>query len=1016
VLVLSRKGTRQTKKHALDATGEVDTKGYHLTKYFDAQPCEVASLRELYEIVEDISQRGDAFLIRGDLHSSVDLSRRIRRRIYKPGSVDANECAIVDVPCSWIMVDVDKVELPSGFDVTIEPEKSIHYAISLLPEEFQGASLIWQLSSSCGLKNRSTLSAHLFFWIDEPMANEHLRDWAKLVNEQSGQNLIDDAMFRCVQPHYVAAPVFEGINDPITGPRLGFIEGERESVALVYQPQLRKIAGYSGSSSSSIEGVGYDAKMAKLGDAPGCFGYNTVLTSATASYVASVGRDHAEEAREALKADIRERINAADQSNHSSEEISRYESDEYLDSLISSAIEKFGDQPPYWDEAELTLEEGEQKLQVVIDEFGSAARAFYESVDIDVPILAIKATAGLGKTRSVIKRLLAYNLLERGDIHYYVPSHALSKQLLDDLNEELSLYLPSEDATYERARVIYGRSHKDDAGLSLCRKADVANKVAAMGGNVYPLLCRHSSGQCQHFDDCAYLKQLEEEELPMGDMRGLLTEVKVMTHDHLFLRTKDRFVDPALVVIDEGFTKSAYTSVELPITDLLAYSDADSLIAKVAMLLIRQEPNLLGKLREITTSLALLDELEEDEQIHPSGFSNLEIESSVDAQLSALQSITRNNTPLLIRTLAYELQATDRDVSHAVVSDGVTATVLRRKELDLPVAPVLMIDADANATILETFFEQPVPVESIRVERRAEVHQFKDRTFSASKIDESDELLEQIHRFVSGVAQSGKTLVVANKKVKEWLTKLGETGATLDHFNNLRGVNAYADYQNIVLIGRTQPASTDLEKSARGIWFDADVPLRLLDQVSGSRPFVSERRGYRVKNGSGSANVQVHPDWRVQALHEQIRESESTQAIDRLRLLRDHPEGLERHVFILGSLPLDITVDHLWSWSALQESLRIIDACNGVVPLNAEHLMKAVPDVGAIRTAKKKIAELKGAASLIRLFIRDRALLTAQYRLRGQKRPSEVLYDAKFAEKDVKKQLNAMIGSEVDVF
>ncbi|EGG30532.1 phage-related protein (Xylella fastidiosa) [Aequoribacter fuscus] len=608
--------------------------------------------------------------------------------------------------------------------------------------------------------------------------------------------------------------------------------------------------------------------MTKLGDGLGCSGYNTVLTSATASYVSHVGRDRAEETRAALKADIGERIDAADQSNHSREEISRYESDAYLDSLISSAIEKFGDKPPYWDEPELSLQEGEQKLQAVIDEFGNASRAFHQSINLEAPILAVKATAGLGKTRSVIKRLLAYNLLEHGDIHYYVPSHALSNQLIEDLNDELSLDISSEEATYERARVIYGRGREDDAGVSLCRKADVANKIAAMGGNVYPLLCRNTSGQCEYFDNCAYLQQLEEEELPPGDIRRVLTEVKVMTHEHLFLRTKDRFADPALIVIDEGFAKSAHKSVELPIKDILAFASPESLIAEVADLLIRQEQNLLEKLRAITTSIALLDELDQYEGLQSSGFPSLDIESSTDAQLSALRSAATNNTPLLIRTLAYELQTTDRDISHAVVSDGVTATILRRKELDLPNAPVLMIDADANQTILETFFERSVSIESIRVERQAEVHQFNDRTFSMTGFADSDVLLEQVHRFISGVAQTGATLVVANKKVTTELEQLSDTGAMLNHFNNLRGVNAYAYSQNVVLIGRNQPSTPALEAAARGIWFAARAPLRLLGDVSGSKPFRREQRGYRVRTGGGTTDVQVHPDWRAQALLE----------------------------------------------------------------------------------------------------------------------------------------------------
>jgi len=56
-------------------------------------------------------------------------------------------------------------------------------------------------------------------------------------------------------------------------------------------------------------------------------------------------------------------------------------------------------------------------------------------------------------------------------------------------------------------------------------------------------------------------------------------------------------------------------------------------------------------------------------------------------------------------------------------------------------------------------------------------------------------------------------------------------------------------------------------------------------------PYMSEPRGYRGVQ-RGSVQVQVHPDWRAQLLLVQVREAESEQALDRLRLLRG--EGKKR--------------------------------------------------------------------------------------------------------------------------
>lgn len=157
----------------------------------------------------------------------------------------------------------------------------------------------------------------------------------------------------------------------------------------------------------------------------------------------------------------------------------------------------------------------------------------------------------------------------------------------------------------------------------------------------------------------------------------------------------------------------------------------------------------------------------------------------------------------------------------------------------------------------------------------------------------------------------------------------------------------------------------------------------------------------------------MHSDWRVQALQEQIREAESTQAIDRLRLLREHPEGLQRRVFILSSVPLDITVDHLWSWDAVQESLRVIEACNGVVPLNSKHLSAAMPNLGSEKTAKRRVAGMKGGTSLIDILISNMTLFSDHYRAGEQSKYSEVWYDSSLSREQLRRRLSQLAGGSV---
>ncbi|MDG2115433.1 MAG: hypothetical protein P8J80_02240 [Porticoccaceae bacterium] len=233
-------------------------------------------------------------------------------------------------------------------------------------------------------------------------------------------------------------------------------------------------------------------------------------------------------------------------------------------------------------------------------------------------------------------------------------------------------------------------------------------------------------------------------------------------------------------------------------------------------------------------------------------------------------------------------------------------------------------------------------------------------------------------------------------------------GATVVHFNSIRGLNTFSEYENVIIIGREQPSSTDVEANARGIFWDDEEAIKTLTEKSGSRPFSNDsRRGYRLASGDyDSTTVQLHPDHRVQAIMEQIRETESTQAIDRLRLLRPHKDNKQRRVFILSSVPLDITVDHLLSWDALQRSLALMEEADGVLPLNKTHLAERCSSVGSEATAKVRIADLKRLKVLIQYLIRDANLYSVKYKASGSnaKKPSEawVFDEALLQMKEVK--------------
>ena len=159
-----------------------------------------------------------------------------------------------------------------------------------------------------------------------------------------------------------------------------------------------------------------------------------------------------------------------------------------------------------------------------------------------------------------------------------------------------------------------------------------------------------------------------------------------------------------------------------------------------------------------------------------------------------------------------------------------------------------------------------------------------------------------------------------------------------------------------------------MSDQARAMWWDSEEPLRGLQDKSGNLPYMNEPRGYRGIQ-RGSVQVQTHPDWRAQLLLEQVREAESEQALDRLRLLRG--EGNQRQVYILSNVPLNVTVDYGWSWKQYQDQVGMWRACNGDVPTKPKELMARIPEVATSqRTAERLSKELKTAKILIENTIR----------------------------------------------
>jgi hypothetical protein len=176
-------------------------------------------------------------------------------------------------------------------------------------------------------------------------------------------------------------------------------------------------------------------------------------------------------------------------------------------------------------------------------------------------------------------------------------------------------------------------------------------------------------------------------------------------------------------------------------------------------------------------------------------------------------------------------------------------------------------------------------------------------------------------------------------------------GADIAHFGNILGSNEFDEHDVVIVLGREQPSARDAERRAMAIWYDTAEPIRCIPPGPKGRVQYPYRvRPYTQRDGSQrQAKVRVHPDPRVQAVVEQIREAEMEQAIDRLRLIHS---TRKKTVLILCSIPVDIPVDKLVTWGELVGDSRLSDALEAceeqrwdALPLAPKELSRLFPEL-----------------------------------------------------------------------
>lgn len=201
VLTVSRQ-LLATKSYFRDLDGAVTKMPTKMAKRFRVTSRPFNTIFDLADILADLNAAPRSFAIRGEPMPGVDLSAPVRRLKYsgpgQPATFRSSETGR-----RWICFDFDKVAAPVTIDARANPARALDYLAGLLPAEFHNVTYWGQWSSSAGIKGWSSLSAHLWFVLDQPISDDDLWLWG-----QSTAAPIDTRLFNSVQPHFTAAPIF----------------------------------------------------------------------------------------------------------------------------------------------------------------------------------------------------------------------------------------------------------------------------------------------------------------------------------------------------------------------------------------------------------------------------------------------------------------------------------------------------------------------------------------------------------------------------------------------------------------------------------------------------------------------------------------------------------------------------------------------------------------------------------------------------------------------------------------
>ncbi|RVK29528.1 hypothetical protein [Sinorhizobium meliloti] len=371
--ILTEKNGRRLAKHHVyqNPSGGWVTQSYPANPFlFSYEQHRVQSLGDLAHVLNEAAADRSHVVIRAKPNALAAKS------VAETGYTRRNKVCFDAVSRRWVCIDVDDVTAP-GFDIRKDPAAAVAWLIEThFPPEFQNTRIIWQLSSSAGLKDPERVKVHLWCWLSRPLGFEELKAW-----RMQGDFPADKAMFNDVQIHYIANPSFEGAPDPCSQ-RWGILEGEHDEIQVpeIDMEKARARAAERGESlTGMVSGKDVAAILSKMGDGEGGHGFHGVILSAQMKWARTTPPAFHDRQREALKAEIRKAARSAYRNpGRTLEEVERnYLIDDALDKGIDGAIRRVRERNV---EAAADFPHTMPLVEAQNEIFGAARRFFAEAL------------------------------------------------------------------------------------------------------------------------------------------------------------------------------------------------------------------------------------------------------------------------------------------------------------------------------------------------------------------------------------------------------------------------------------------------------------------------------------------------------------------------------------------------------------------------------------------------------------------------------------------------------------